>query len=135
MYVYYRLYVWLCVIYNVYYDVYYCGFMFRLFDGVVWHVLCYVNMILYCVCVWFVWSGRMWSCLQLCASCLVCPDDFITSRWFINVVLNTIYYEQFMNNICMIYVLFMDRLWIYNSEWIMNIMYRLCIKYEQIMNK
>lgn len=40
-----------------------------------------------------------------------------------------------MNIICMIYVLFMDRLWIYNSEWIMNIMYRLCIKYEQIMNK
>nr|DAS43571.1 MAG TPA: hypothetical protein [Caudoviricetes sp.] len=29
---------------------------------------------------------------------------------YIHVVLNTIYYEQSMNNICMIYVLFMDRL-------------------------
>ena len=120
--------------YDVYYIVYYCGFMVWVFDGVAW-VYCVMLIWFYIVCGEVIEGVRVWSCLRLCISCLVCPDDFITSRWFINVVLNTIYYEQFMNNICMIYVIFMDRLWIYNSEWIMNIMYRLCIKYEQIMNK
>ena len=98
-------------------------------------ILCYVDMILYCV----------WGCNRCLILSAVVRLLFGLSRWFyyvqmvllcyINVVLNTIYYEQSMNNICMIYVLFMDRLWIYNSEWIMNIMYKLCIKYEQIMNK
>ncbi len=71
------------VIYNVYYIVYYCGFMFRLFDGIVWHV----NRIMY-----YVWSvvvvGVFYDCVV--SPVWLCPDGFLC---YIHVVLNTIYYE------------------------------------------
>lgn len=91
--------------YNVYYIVYYCGFMFRLFDVIVWYiVLCWYDFI---VCL------RMWSCLLLCASCLVCPDGFMPDF----IVIDVIYYFLIAYNVWLyIYVFRRILLFLYVVE-------------------
>lgn len=65
--------------YDVYYIVYYCGFMVWVFDGVAW-VYCVMLIWFYIVCGEVIEGVRVWSCLRLCIQMVLwwlCPDFIV----------------------------------------------------------
>ena len=84
MYVYCELYVMYCIIYNVYYIVYYCGFMYcclMMLYGYI--VLCLYDFIL---------CFGMWSCLLLCVQMVLFRPDFCVIKVCYNFCVTFVYY-------------------------------------------
>ena len=83
-----------------------------LFDVIVWHVLCYVNIILYCV-LGCVWCGLVGFLVVYASSVWLCPDGFMPDF----IVIDVIYYFLIAYNVWLyIYVFRRILLFLYVVE-------------------